>query len=295
MADEKKINSAEVHRAMRGDYKHDAGKFWNRLTAKIGKRLDFANFKRGFAARHYSAYSPELTMYRTAMWLFYQRVVDAGGADYLTPERHAIGDAETLKFKEHEVSWEQLLSAYEAMLVHRELGKGFSSCLEIGAGWGRTAEALIQHTPCDTYVIVDLPETLALSHHYLNQAFPDLATNYLETRDGELPEKGILFLLPNQIDRIKGRRFDLGLNINGLQEMPPTEVARYVKLYDETCDSVFFSNKTATYDLDHTIVTDLKDYPIPDHWNQTFDARHEIYDSFVNRIYKNQGASSSTD
>lgn len=178
-----KDDAIRVYRAMRSDYKHDAGKYWKFLSFLMRWRLEFSNFKREFMARNYSAYSPELTMYRTSMWLLYQRIVEAGGASYFSPSHHQIGNAEVLQFEERDVSWEQLLSVSEAMLLHRELGRKFRSCLEIGAGWGRTAELLIQHTPLETYAIVDLPESLALSHYYLHRIFPEMARHYFDTRD----------------------------------------------------------------------------------------------------------------
>lgn len=279
-----KDGAIRVYRAMRSDYKHDAGKYWNFLSFLMRWRLEFSNFKRGFAARHYSAYSPELTMYRTSMWLLYQRIVEDGGASYFSPSHHQIGNAEVLQFEGRQVSWEQLLSVNEAMLLHRNLGRKFRSCLEIGAGYGRTAELLIQHTPLETYAIVDLPESLALSHYYLRRIFPEMASHYLDTRDAR--GGGLFFSLPNQIHRLKGQQFDLGLNINGFQEMPRSEIVRYLSLFAQTCKVVFFSNKTKTYKLDHDIVTDIQDYPIPDSWECVYSKRSEVYDSYVNQIYR---------
>ncbi len=92
-----KDDAIKVYRAMRSDYKHDAGKYWNRVSFLMRGRLEFSNFKRSFAARYYSAYSPELTMYRTSIWLLYQRIIETGSASYLSPTHHKIGNAETIQ------------------------------------------------------------------------------------------------------------------------------------------------------------------------------------------------------
>ncbi len=179
------------------------------------------------------------------------------------------------------------------MLLHRELGRNFKACLGMGAGWGRTSETLIQHTLCETYIIVDLSEPLCPFPSLPSQCFSgsSLPLPRHPKRGGGgggLPEKGIIFLLPNQNHWLKGRQFDIGLNINSFQEMPGPEIARYLSLFDETCRVAFFSNKTESYKLDHKIVTDIKDYPIPDSWERIYNQRSEVHDSFVNQIYKNR-------
>lgn len=68
--------------------------------------------------------------------------------------------------------------------------------------------------------------------------------------------------------------------------MPRSEIARYLSLFSQTCKAVFLSSKAKSYKLDHKIVTDIRDYPIPASWERVYSKRSEVYDSFVNLIYR---------
>ncbi len=47
------------------------------------------------------------------------------------------------------------------------------SILEVGAGYGRTAYALLNLYPHATYTIVDIEPAILISRWYLTQLFPD--------------------------------------------------------------------------------------------------------------------------
>jgi putative sugar O-methyltransferase len=106
--------------------------------------------------------------------------------------------------------------------------------LEIGAGFGRTAQELISLIPTlDSYTIVDLPEILELSRAYLRRAF-----------QGRAEFKKIRFV--NALSLPSGRykqKNDLVINIDSFQEMPQETIKFYFRNFIE--DAKFFYSKNA--------------------------------------------------
>jgi putative sugar O-methyltransferase len=102
----------------------------------------------------------------------------------------------------------------------------FKNIIEIGAGFGRTAHVIIERIEkLESYVIYDLPEMLEVSRVYLQAVLQDSQF------------KKITFT--SSIDFVKSEHFDLGIQIDGFQEMQ-----------SETIDEIysrFLSNSTFVY------------------------------------------------
>jgi len=110
---------------------------------------------------------------------------------------------------------------------------------ELGAGFGRTAHALLAtYSSIESYLIVDLPETLALSRAYLSSVLPVELWNKvkLATPDSfehELP--------------IEEYQLDLLMQIDGFQEMLPETIDFYYASLVSKADLVFLSNPIGKY------------------------------------------------
>ena len=90
--------------------------------------------------------------------------------------------------------------------------------LEIGAGFGRTAQALIKLVEnINTYVIVDLPEVLLLSRKYLKKVLS-------QEEFAKVKFVNALLLKENQSRFIP---IDLVINIDSFQEMPQETIKYY--------------------------------------------------------------------
>lgn len=134
-----------------------------------------------------------------------------------------------------------------ALTSHRiaELARGKNNLrvLEIGAGYGLGAFQLIHALPIEQYVICDLPHNLFLSSFFLQGSLPGRRGAYLGLDgDDEVGDAELLFLTPNQIDRLEGP-FDLVINAYSLQEMDRSSVAAYFSLVERTLalDGRFYS------------------------------------------------------
>lgn len=128
--------------------------------------------------------------------------------------------------------------------------------VEIGAGFGRTAQALIKlATKIKRYTIIDIPEVLTLSATYLE--------NVLNKDEFSKLEFVNALLLPN--GNYKLSNIDLVINIDSFQEMP-VETIRYYFQHVINNSRFFYSKNTVgkytpelvgLYDMDPNQMLDV--------------------------------------
>ena len=113
-----------------------------------------------------------------------------------------------------------------------DLAKVRTVC-ELGAGYGRTAHALMSLKPGLRCVVVDIPPALYVSQRYLSEVYPKLKVfkwqpfaSYAEIKD-EFEAADLAFLLPSQIESLPDEIFDLFINISSLHEMTLAQIRYY--------------------------------------------------------------------
>ena len=106
--------------------------------------------------------------------------------------------------------------------------------VEIGAGFGRTAQALLKLIRnIKTYTIIDIPEVLSLSSRYLKKILTKEEFDKLRFKDAQKLSQ----------ERCDSCQIDLVINIDSFQEMPPETITYY---FDKIiCRSSFFYTKNA--------------------------------------------------
>lgn len=111
---------------------------------------------------------------------------------------------------------------------------GIGHVLEIGAGFGRTAQALVKLVPdLGSYTIVDLPEVLQLSSGYLGQVL----------EKDEFAKLRFVDALSLAKQQFEFPDFDLVINIDSFQEMPRQTIEYYFRRFIDA--SRFFFSKNA--------------------------------------------------
>ena len=160
-------------------------------------------------------------------------------------------------------------TALEAAAVGRALaGRTPKSILELGAGYGRTAYALLNLFPEATYTVVDIEPALSISRWYLTELFP--------------PER-LRFLSPDETEGLADGSIDLVLTISSLQEMTPAQVAAYVEMFDRVArGGVIYMKQWRTWrnPVDRVELT-FDRYPIPRHWVPLFKERAPVQTNFT--------------
>ena len=166
--------------------------------------------------------------------------------------------------------------------------------LEIGAGSGRTSEALLTFKKDLTYVVCDIPLAIIISYKRLTKAFPNKKISILFNVNNitELEEailaNDISFIFPHQLKLFSKKFFDLVLAIDCLHEMDKKTVKLYFNQINICSKYLYFSvwKKTnVPYSL-NTYEFDKNHYAVPSNWELIFKNSSIFPSNFWNICYK---------
>jgi putative sugar O-methyltransferase len=170
-----------------------------------------------------------------------------------------------------------------------------SVVLELGAGYGRDAYAMLATRPGIKYVIVDIPPALWVAETYLRHQFPDRRifqyrefANFAEVEE-EFRRCDIAFFLSTQIASLPDGLADLAVNISSLHEMRPDQIAFYFSQFDRLLKDggqFYFKQWKRGAVLFENVVIRQEDYPIPQNWICELTREAPIQTSFFEARYR---------
>jgi putative sugar O-methyltransferase len=178
-----------------------------------------------------------------------------------------------------------------------------SVVIELGAGYGRDAYAILATTPNVKYVIVDIPPALWVAETYLRHQFPGRRifpyrafTEFSEI-EAEFLECDIAFFLSTQITLLPAGIADLGMNISSLHEMRLGQIAFYLSQFDRLLkdEGVFYLKqwKRAVVPFENTVIRQ-EDYPIPASWRCELSREAPIQTRFFEARYRKSAMPSTS-
>jgi putative sugar O-methyltransferase len=170
--------------------------------------------------------------------------------------------------------------------------------LELGAGYGRDAYALMATKPGIKYVIIDIPPALWVAETYLRRQFPDRKifryrefANFEEI-ESEFLDSDIAFFLSTQIAKLPDGLADLAINISSLHEMRLDQIAFYFSQFDRLLkeEGLFYFKqwKRGTV-LFENVVIRQEDYPIPTAWVCEHSSQAPLQTRFFEARYRKPG------
>jgi putative sugar O-methyltransferase len=165
-------------------------------------------------------------------------------------------------------------AALETTAVARALGgRAPRSVLEVGAGYGRTAYALLSRFPEAAYAIVDIEPALTISRWYLTNLFPS---------------RRIHFLTPDDAGGLEPGCADLVVSISSLQEMTREQLEGYLSLFDRVVDEgvVYLKQWRSWRNPEDGIVFDLRGYRLPPRWRLVFDEPAPVQTNFQQTAWR---------
>lgn len=181
----------------------------------------------------------------------------------------AIGDPLPVRHRGRLISQDLANSALEVGSIGSALGgREPQSILEVGAGYGRTAYALLSVYPNATYTIVDIEPALSISQWYLSQLFAS---------------ERLRFLRPDQLAPDCGEIFDLGVSISSLAEMTGEQLQHYILLFDRAVagGTVYLKQWKSWRNPTDGITLAFDEYPIPPNWGLLFKSTAPVQTSFA--------------
>lgn len=163
-----------------------------------------------------------VTWSRLERWLFvlasrlaWEVALSRGSREVVALPEPELGGPFPIEWRGRLISQDLANTALEVAAIQAALGgRTPERILEVGAGYGRTAYALLSIAPDAAYTIVDIPPALDISRWYLTSLFPGRDLTFIDARtaDPEAP-------------------FDLALSISSLAEMSRADVERYLALF----------------------------------------------------------------
>ena len=155
--------------------------------------------------------------------------------------------------------------------------------LELGAGYGRTANVILSLKPNTKYVIADLAPSVYFSKKTLSDSFKDkkIKSGFEITNQKEMMkmfnENDILFIFPHQLKFFEKKTFDISLSIGNLCEMERKQIKNYMQIYESISNFLYFkvweiSGLPYSFNQYYS-VHNKKDYEIKDSWIEHFKER----------------------
>jgi putative sugar O-methyltransferase len=205
------------------------------------------------------------------LWVYAQRRDSTGTTALAEPD---FGAPLPVEWQGRLISQDLANTSLEVAAIKKALGERRpASILEIGAGYGRNAYALMHLYPEATYTIVDIEPAIEISRWYLSQLFP--------------PER-LRFLTPDDIAELPAGSVDLALSISSLQEMTRDQVDGYLKALDRVAQegTVYLKQWISWKNPVDDIELKFDDYPIPGSWEALFRERAPVQTNFTQAAWR---------
>tara|TARA_Y100001936_G_scaffold248242_1_gene295676 strand:+ start:70 stop:1176 length:1107 start_codon:yes stop_codon:yes gene_type:complete len=163
--------------------------------------------------------------------------------------------------------------------------KNVDRILEIGAGLGRTSQAILDLEKIKNYTICDIPPALYLSYQRLKSTFPEKQIKLLYEIDNtqdlikNINSSDISFIMPHQLDLLNKYNFDLTIAVDCMHEMDKKTIIFYLNRINKISKFFYFSvwkNTTVPFSgvsnkLGNRLDYFKNDYPLPENWEKTFE------------------------
>jgi putative sugar O-methyltransferase len=166
-------------------------------------------------------------------------------------------------------------------------------CIELGAGYGRTAYVFLSELPrSSSYCIVDIPPALAVSQSYLSCVFPTEKIfhfrpfrSFAEVKN-EFENSRIQFLLPHQVALLPTDFFDCSINISTFHEMTVPQIHHYFHLLDRVTGGIIYLKLWKTSRVKDNAYIRQDQYPIPRAWQRIYHKPDTTNTLFFESVYK---------
>ncbi len=239
-------------------------KLWESLAQDKFSNIDesfLAHFREpGNANNRLAAWDPFDRTMRYFKFLFFHQIQtkdDLFFTNYAKIGATSLGNPVMLRAPSGiEVNLDHFFSIEEYTFLNSHLCFAeIAHVVEIGAGFGRTAQALIKLAGnIEKYTIIDIPEVLSLSSKYLEKVLSNNEFAKLEFVDA----------LSITRDNRSFNAIDLAVNIDSFQEMPPETVRHYLDTIISNSKYFYSKNAVGKYTPESVGLYDIKKEQLQD-------------------------------
>lgn len=199
------------------------------------------------------------------------------------------------------ISTDKIASLFDCEKILKTFDKSkINKILEIGAGSGRTSEALLSITENTKYIICDIPPAIYISYKRLKIAFPDKKISLLidTNNEAELKKKieasDISFIFPDHLKLLNKNFIELTLAIDCLHEMDKPIIQYYLDCVNNFSKNFYFSvwEKTEVpyskniFKKENVLSYHAGDYNIPGSWENVLSENLEFPSNQISLGFK---------
>ena len=205
------------------------------------------------------------------LWEYTRRHDELGVLSLPEPQ---LGNPLPVQWDGRLISQDLANSALEANAIARALdGASPGSIVEVGAGYGRTAYALLKVFPKATHTVVDIEPALTISRWYLTSLFPGARLRFLQ---------------PEEAQRLREGSADLVVSISSLHEMRRDQVQAYLDLFDRIAGGgvVYLKQWERWTNPVDGVTLAFDEYPVPTGWRSVFDEVAPVQTNFRHAAWR---------
>ena len=287
---------------MRAAESYGPGRFWAEINDEFADFLwagALPTLRTEYFNRRFAGPDPcSRQVWRALLWVYYQKLqeIDTDGFLKSASEPWEGGDGDQALIDGRPMSLDFLQSVEEVYRVREAWALADRPGLprlivELGAGYGRLANVCRRMLPDCTYVILDLPEALLCSSHWLNRVLPDDCVPYEESRRltrlsrETLLSRKVWMLAAHQIEAIADRSVDAFVNIYSFAEMPRRAIENYFSQLSRVTEGVLYSKQRK---IEKNLVDGIEvtgaTYPVQS-WKLLFERTTILYEAFFEAAY----------
>ena len=242
----------------------------------------FISEKVNLYKKHINLSYIESMKYNSLTFMLYHNLKNFNLLDklnYLSDEGYLTYNDPFLTINGHNISQDKINSIIDYESINK-----FSSfshkknILEIGAGSGRTSQAILSFKSDLKYTICDIPPALFISYQRLKNVFKNKKIGLLYSlNDDELVNRindyDISFIMPHQLNSLKTKSFDLTIAIDCIHEMEKDTIKRYFDQINRFSKLFYFSvnKKTNVSVSGNNLDYFSDDYQIPKNWEKIYE------------------------
>lgn len=219
----------------------------------------------------------ERWLYAVATRLIWEVARRHGSRPTLDLPEPTLGSPFPIRWRGRLISQDLANTALEMASIGEALaGSQPKHVLEIGAGYGRTAHAILSIYPDAAYTIVDIPPAIDISRWYLKALFPGRDLAFVDGTDGNASP----------------RPFDLAISISSLQEMTREVVDHYLDMLDRHAEPgavVYLKQWIRWWNSADGIEQKIADYEMPPPWRRLFRRRARVQTGFAEVAFQAAG------
>jgi len=205
-----------------------------------------------------------------------------------------------IKINKLNISTDKLFSLFDYEKISRAFNLSkIKTILEIGAGSGRTTEAILSIKKDLKYIICDIPPSIYISFKRLKKAFPKknisiiVDLNNIEEIKQQIKNNDLIFIFPHQLEYLEKNSIDLTIAIDCIHEMDKKTIHYYFNLINKFSKNFYFSiwKKTTVpyannFFSKNKLIFEDGDYKVPKSWKNIFKENLLFPSNYLSLSYK---------